>query len=103
MTFGCEALQAPPLENVTPFKGKFDVLSNFYHCKLRFEGEEYASTEHLYQYYKAIENGYEDLSKEILLLEESRDVKLLSFRIKTLIMLQWRVIGDDVTGDYVRL
>ena len=83
LTYGCEALQDPPLENVTPFKGKLDVLSNFYPCKLRFEGKEYASTEHLYQYYKAVESGRDDIAKEILSLKETRDVKILSFKIKT--------------------
>ena len=31
------------------FKGRFDVLSNFYMCKINYEGEQFSSVEHEYQ------------------------------------------------------
>ena len=31
------------------FKGRFDVLSNFYMCKINYNGEQFSSVEHAYQ------------------------------------------------------
>lgn len=36
-------------KQITSFDGVFRFLSNFYHCRVKFDGVEYPSTEHAYQ------------------------------------------------------
>lgn len=80
--------KAPPrpqkaLDNVTPFKGKDDVLSNFYPCKVHVYGRTFASSEHAYQYKKAVASNQQEMAEEFLKLESARNVKILSGQIKT--------------------
>ncbi len=40
---------------ISSFAGKFDFLSNFYPCKVVYDGDEYKSVEHAYQAAKTLD------------------------------------------------
>ena len=46
-----------PIPNVVPFAGASDVLSNFYPCELKAFGVTHRSSEHAFQYVKAVRSG----------------------------------------------
>ena len=80
----CAARLDQPLYNhVTPFKGKGDVLSNFYPCQLRVFDRDFKSSEHAYQYMKALSCRDQDMAREICKLDCPREVKILSVKMKT--------------------
>ncbi len=66
-----------PLENITPFKGKHDVLSNFYPCQLRVFGHTFRSSEHAYQFMKAKFYGKDQLAEDICRQKSGCAVKRL--------------------------
>ena len=53
-------------KQVTAFAGRFDPLSNFYPCEVRIFGMKYRSSEHAYQYAKAIQIGKDKVANRIL-------------------------------------
>lgn len=61
----CEALRKKPATDVTPFQGKDDILSNFYPCTIHFQGIIGKSSEHCYQYVKAIRRGKPEIATRI--------------------------------------
>ena len=46
-----------PIPNVVPFAGASDVLSNFYPWELKAFGVTHKSSEHAFQYVKAVRSG----------------------------------------------
>ena len=83
MTPTCPARLPKPHFNVTAFKGKDDVLSNFYPCKVHVHGKTFHSSEHAYQYMKAMKNDRAEVAERIVQLDCARQVKFLSHQIKT--------------------
>ena len=79
----CPKRLQTPRDDVIGFKGAGDVLSNFYPCEIRFEGQSFASTEHAYQFYKAMHCGRSDVAQLILQTKQTRSVKIISKRLKT--------------------
>jgi ribA/ribD-fused uncharacterized protein len=79
----CQSKQAPPLSNVTAFKGQYDVFSNFYPCDVFLWGLWFVSTEQAYQYRKAVKCEYPNIARRILGLTNSREIKILSNEIAT--------------------
>lgn len=61
----CDAETVKPHTNVTPFQGSSDILSNFYPCTINIHGINAKSSEHAYQYVKAIRRGKLDVAKRI--------------------------------------
>jgi predicted NAD-dependent protein-ADP-ribosyltransferase YbiA (DUF1768 family) len=77
---------SPPLSQVsTPiyFKGADHILSNLYSCTLIYQGVTFASSEHLYQYRKAVEHFDFYLAKLILEAQTAKESKSISKHIKT--------------------
>ncbi|XP_052105053.1 uncharacterized protein LOC127738033 [Mytilus californianus] len=65
------------------FKGAGHVLSNFYPCILTFQGLTFSSSEHLYQYRKAVEHSDFHLAHLIRSASTAKDCKVLSKHVKT--------------------
>ena len=61
----CDAPRDEPYKKVTVFQGKDDVLSNHYMCDINCHGIIAKSSEHAYQYVKAIRRGCLDTAKMI--------------------------------------
>ena len=65
------------------FKGADHILSNLYSCTLIYQGVTFASSEHLYQYRKAVEHFDFYLAKLILEAQTAKESKSISKHIKT--------------------
>ena len=63
------------------FRGEEDVLSNFYPCDLVWNGQHYASAEHIYQAEKARMNGRPEVAVEIQNCERAVDAKKLGKKV----------------------
>ena len=61
----CDAPRAEPYKKTTVFQGRSDVLSNYYMCEINCHGVLAKSSEHAYQYVKAIRRGNLDVAKMI--------------------------------------
>lgn len=61
----CNALLSKPNTNITAFQGSNDILSNFYPCNINMHGILAKSSEHAYQYVKAIRRGRLDIATKI--------------------------------------
>lgn len=61
----CDATRATAYKQITVFQGKDDVLSNFYPCEINCHGILAKSSEHAYQYVKAIRRGELDVAKNV--------------------------------------
>ena len=61
----CEAIKSTPHKKVTAFQGADDVLSNFYPCEIKCHGIIAKSSEHAYNYVKAIRRGSPELAQAI--------------------------------------
>lgn len=72
----------------TYVRGEHDVLSNFFPCRLEYEGQIYNSAEHLYQSKKAIHHGFYALDRQIKRAHNASRAKQLSNSIKR-IDRQW--------------
>ena len=55
-----------PLENITIFRRKHDVFSNFYPCTIRVFERTFASSKHAYQFMKAMSHGKVNVAKDII-------------------------------------
>ena len=54
------------LENITTFRGRHDMLSNFYPYTIRVFERTFASMEHVYQFIKAMSHEKESVTKDII-------------------------------------
>ena len=61
----CPRRLETPLTNITAFKGKNNVFSNFYLCPLLVYGRSFKSAEHAYQFLKAKCYGKDQLAETI--------------------------------------
>ena len=96
----CPARLPRPLDdNVTPFKGKLDILSNFYPCTLTVYDREFRSSEHAYQYMKASVCGNDEMAEKICQLECPREVKIISKRLRT--NDEWKRAKLDIMRDII--
>ena len=75
--------QGRPQERMTTFKGKHDVLSNFYPCRVHVFERTFKSSEHAYQYMKAKYYGEDRLAEEIFREHSACVVKRMAKRITT--------------------
>ena len=61
----CDAPRSEPYKKTTVFQGRNEALSNFYMCEINCHGITAKSSEHAYQYVKAIRRGNLDIAKMI--------------------------------------
>jgi ribA/ribD-fused uncharacterized protein len=54
------------------FIGKYGFLSNFWSCKIRFEGKTYPSTEHAFQAAKTLDNSERETIRKITTPKEAK-------------------------------
>ena len=77
----------PPAPNPTSahiyFKGAGHILSNFYPCVMTYTGLTFHSSEHLYQYRKAVEHSDYYLATLIRAAPPAKDSKVLSKQVNT--------------------
>ncbi|CAC5401141.1 unnamed protein product [Mytilus coruscus] len=78
-TAGNPTFTAPPIY----YKGPSTPLSNFFPCTLVFNGITFPSSEHVYQYVKAVEHSQFSLANQIRHAKTAQDAKHLSKFIKT--------------------
>ena len=67
---------------VTAFQGALDPLSNFYLSPIRYAGKEFKSSEHAYQWKKAVTSGELELAEKIEKARLARDAKWLAAEVK---------------------
>ena len=60
------------------FKYRYNVLCNYFMCKLRIWGNRLASAEHAYQWYKCIELNKFDLAEKVIMAPYAKDAKALT-------------------------
>lgn len=65
-------------DNVTVFQGAGDILSNFYPCTIEFKGKTFRSSEHAYQYEKALVMGNEEVADMIFSSPAANKAKQIS-------------------------
>ena len=61
LDLNCQSKSEIPLTNITTFKGPNFDLSNFYSCSIFVFGYHFSSSEHAYQWNKAVFFGKHDL------------------------------------------
>ena len=71
------------MENITTFRRKHDVLSNFYPCTIRAFERAFASSEHAYQFMKAMSHGKVNVAKDIIQARNACEAKRLGRRVIT--------------------
>ncbi|XP_062603277.1 homeobox protein Hox-A3-like, partial [Saccostrea cucullata] len=88
-----------PVPNPTPnspiyFKGEHHILSNFYPCVLMFQGLTFQSSEHLYQYLKAVEHSDPYLANQIQNAPTAKISKQISKLVNT--TSHWHSIKNKI-------
>ena len=71
------------LENITAFRGKREVLSNFFPCTMRVFERTFASSEHAYQFMKAMSHEKDSVTKDIIQSRNACEAKRLGKRVIT--------------------
>ena len=79
----CPKRLQTPLKNITPFKGRQDVLSNFYPCTVELHGRQFRSSEHAYQFLKAKCYGKDQLAENISKQSSAYYAKRLAKNVHT--------------------
>ena len=64
------------------FQGKSDCLSNMFPCVIRAGGKKHKSSEHLYQYTRAMYLGRPDLADQVLQAKNGFDTKRICKSIR---------------------
>jgi ribA/ribD-fused uncharacterized protein len=82
---------------VKQFQGKYRFLSNFWTCRVVYDGKEFTSVEHGYQYSKCVTQ--EDKEK-VLLTTKPGDCKRLGRKIK--VRSDWNDVKLGIMEDLVR-
>ena len=72
----CSGTAKQQLKHVTAFAGKADPLSNFYPCEIKVFGMSHRSSEHAYQYSKAIQTGKDKIAERILEAKSAYQAKV---------------------------
>ena len=85
---------------IGPFRGKYRFLSNFYTCRVEYEGIVYQSSEHAYQAAKSLDVEVRKQATEPR-LKEPRDVKHWGSTIQA--REDWDAVKVDVMTDILRI
>jgi len=80
------------------FSGKFRFLSNFYPCKIEYEGIQYPSVEHAYQASKTLDIN---IRKKIAGLKSAGEAKRVGRRVK--LRDDWERVKLSIMEDLVRI
>ncbi len=78
------------------FRSADHPLSNFFPCSIDIYGRQFKSSEHAYQYRKAVENYEWDLAEEIVNAPTALKAKQISNKIKDGTSTQWDSIKEGV-------
>ena len=79
----CPLQLSTPLTNVTAFKGRDNVFSNFYPCTLHVFNRKFASSEHAYQFMKCKVTGNDDVAEEVAQTRDGLSAKRLVKQIQS--------------------
>ena len=63
------------------FKGRYSPLSNLYDCQLNVDGHTFHSSEHLFQFRKAIAMGHTDIADKVLASNDSFHAMMLGKKV----------------------
>ena len=85
---GDETCKARSTQEVIPFRSHHNVLSNFYMCDINVWGKTFRSSEHAYQWKKAMDVGKVMLAEDIRNAEHAGKAKRLS-----------KAIPEDTTAE----
>ena len=72
-----------PLENISSFKGRHDVLSKFFSCTIGVFERTFVSSEYAYQFIKAMSHRKESMSKHIIQARNACEAKRLGKKVIT--------------------
>ena len=72
-----------PLENITTFRGRHNVLGNFYPCTIRVFDRTFASSDHVYRFMKAMSHRKVSMAKDIIQARNAYEAKRLGKRVIT--------------------
>ena len=72
----CESYDADA--PVTPFRADSNPLSNYFKCRIDFQGQAFNSSEHIYQYTKCSFLNRSDLADQIISGESPREAKAIA-------------------------
>ena len=70
-------------ENIVKFRGPRSPLSNFYECNIEVWDVKFPTTEHAYNYRKAIEMGYHVTAESIRRASTAREAQIIANDIET--------------------
>ena len=82
-------------------KGEKDILSNFYPCKLMYNGEIFNSAEHLYQSWKCLFHNNLKIDQEIRVARDGKTAKIISKKI--IVSKEWDDIRPLVMAEILKL
>ena len=80
-----------------------DYLSNFYSCKIEFEGHVFKSSEHLYMYLKAKYFQDNDIMSKILNAKTPFESKKLGRAIKLFDKSKWELVSSSIMYQVLQL
>lgn len=95
----CPARATRPHTDVTAFKGRQSVMSNFYPCRLQVFGHSFASSEHAYQYMKCIRCNRPEIAEQVLQTGDGLAVKRLVKVVAT--DAQWEAQRQSVMYEII--
>ena len=95
-----EDKKALPLDDVTAFKGSKDILSNFYPCTIHVYEKSFPSSEHAYQYAKALCHGQAKIAQDILKADNAWEGKKLGGKV--VIEYLWNYLKVTVMQHIIR-
>ncbi len=89
----CPAYDPDP-ERREYFKGHTCVMSNMYACPIKYLGKDFSSTEHAYQWKKAVDIGSDDIADLILKARDGYAAKTLSHQLDRGKVTQWKLTSS---------
>ena len=85
----CPAYDPHPAKRLC-FKGPLCCMSNMYPCKLIYQGLTFRSTEHAYQWQRALDIGRAEVARKMLEAVDGFEAKRLSNELDKTRILEWK-------------
>ena len=82
---------------------KFNYLSNFYNCELKYKDMQFGTLEHAYQYVKAKRYGDDSCSENILCCRTASDAKRIGSRVQNFKRKDWNSVKETVMLELLRI
>ena len=77
------------------------IFFNFFECDIAYDGRNFRSVEHAYQYTQAMTLGYQETAQDILNTDTGRDAKMVSKELPQ--SNAWDLVKLDVMRDLVKI